>query len=106
MKLETVYLKVHSTGARAGNRYVIAICDKDLIGKTIENKKYKINITERFYKGEEMEEDKVIKILKDANNVNIMGKKSVAIALKSGVITEKNIIKIGKVLHAQSTSCI
>ncbi|HLD16007.1 MAG TPA: DUF424 family protein [Candidatus Nanoarchaeia archaeon] len=104
MKQKTVYLKVHSTGERFGNRYVIAVCDKDLIGKTIENKKYKIKITERFYKGEEMNEAQVIGILKDAGNVNIMGKRAVEIALKSGIISEKNIIKIGKVKHAQSTS--
>lgn len=104
MKKETVYLKVHSTGERAGNRYVIAVCDKDLIGKTIKNKKYKVKITERFYKGEEMTEAQVIGILKDAGNVNVMGNKSVAIAFKSGVISEKNIIKIGKVKHAQCTA--
>jgi len=104
MKEKKVYFKVHSTGNEFGNRYVIAICDKDLIGKTIENKKFKLVISERFYKGEEMDANKVVAILKEAANVNIVGKLSIELALKAGIITKDKIVKIKGVPHAQSTA--
>ena len=104
MKEETVYLKVHATGERYGNRYVIAVCDRELIGKIIEDKKYRIVVSERFYKGEKMDEKQVVGIIKDAGNVNLMGKKSIELGLKAGIIEKENIIKIKGVPHAQSTS--
>lgn len=95
-----MYLKIH----HSGDRTVVALCDKNLIGKRIEDKKLRLDITERFYKGEERIESDIIEILKDATNLNIVGKKSIELALKSGVITKENIIKIKGIPHAQSTA--
>lgn len=81
---------------------IISICDKDLIGKKFEEGKKQLNITERFYKGEIKTEEEITDILKNASNINIVGKESIALALKLKIIDKKEIIKIQGVPHAQS----
>jgi hypothetical protein len=79
-------------------RYVVAICDKELLGKTFEEGKRSITITENFFKGEEKTEKEVLKIIEEGSaedyTFNIVGKKAVAAALKVGIIKPEGIIKI------------
>ncbi|MEK6835432.1 MAG: DUF424 family protein [Nanoarchaeota archaeon] len=79
---------------------VIAICDSDLIGKKLFDKGLVLDITERFYKGELLNEEEIIEILKNAKNINIVGKEAVKLALKIGIIEEENILKIQNIPHA------
>ncbi|MBU1245998.1 MAG: DUF424 family protein [Nanoarchaeota archaeon] len=92
-----MYVKFHIKG----DRTVVAICDKDLIGKTLEDKKQCIEITERFYKGEKKTEKEVAVILQEATNINIIGKKSIALAIKQGVLDKEAVRKIKRIPHAQ-----
>ncbi len=98
-----MYLKIHATGQRYGHRFVVAVCDKSLIGKKLRDKEknIEIEVSERFYKGEEKTEEEVIKILKDATNINLIGEEAVNAGLKAEMITEENIIMIKGVPHAQ-----
>lgn len=93
-----MYLKIHKTP----ESIIISVCDENLIGKSFKEGKFKICISERFYKGKRHKERDIIEILKTASNVNIVGEKSVNAALKAGIIDRKNIIKIKKVPHAIS----
>jgi uncharacterized protein len=84
-----------------GDRTVVAICDEDLIGKKIKDKTSYIEITKRFYKGEKKSEKEVAKILEEATNINIIGKKSIEFAIKQGIITKEFIKEIKGIPHAQ-----
>lgn len=95
-----MYLKIHKTGSQE----VVALCDKDLIGETLKEKNLQLNVSERFYKGEELSEDKIIGIIKSTPNINIVGKKSIKLALRVGIISKESIIKIKGVPHAQCVS--
>jgi len=91
-----MYLKIHESG----DRRIVAICDKNLIGKKLKTKDIEINITKRFYKGDELSDEEIIKILKEAENINIIGKKSVDFAIKNKFIKKNSIIKIKGIPHA------
>lgn len=93
-----MYVKIHKTELSE----VVCICDEDLVGKKFEDKDLQLDVTERFYKGEKKTEEEVIKILKEAGNVNIVGKESIKVAIKAGVIEKENIIKIKNIPHAQA----
>ncbi len=93
-----IYVKIH----KGPTGKVVAICDKELIGKVFSEGKFELRVSEFFYKGEEVNEEEVINIMKNAENLNIVGERSVNIALKIGVINKENIIKIAGVKHAQS----
>ena len=92
-----MYVKFHIKG----DRTVVAICDEDLIGKTFEDKKACVEITERFYKGEKKTEKEVVVILQEATNINIIGKKSIALAIKQGILDKEAVRKIKRIPHAQ-----
>jgi len=84
----------------AKGQFVVAICDKDLIGKEIGNE-LKITVKESFYRGELVDENKALELMKKSNICNILGKNIVDLALKNKFITKENIIFIGDVPHAQ-----
>jgi hypothetical protein len=92
-----MYVKTHESN----KRIVVAICDEDLIGKTFSEKDKEIRVAERFYKGEKKSEEDVIEIIKKAENINLVGEKTINIALKNNLITKDAIIKIKKIPHAQ-----
>ncbi|MEK6906934.1 MAG: DUF424 family protein [Nanoarchaeota archaeon] len=91
-----IYLKRNQTK----DNEVVAICDEDLLGKKFSENNLKLEITKRFYKGEIIADEKIIEILQNARNINIVGKDSVKLAVKAGIIDESNIIKIKKIPHA------
>ncbi len=99
-----MYLKIHYTGPRFNNRFVIAVCDENLLAKTLDDGKLSITVSEHFYKGEKKNEGDVVAILKDATNVNLVGKEAVAAGIKAGVIFKENVMTIKGVPHAQAVS--
>jgi hypothetical protein len=85
-------------------RNVIAICDKELIGKQFEEGKFQLDVKENFFKGKEVSEEEALEIMKNMkledSTFNIVGKKAVNTALKAEVITKEGIGKIADIPFA------
>jgi len=79
-------------------RDVVAICDSDLIGKVFEQGKFQLDVKESFYKGKQVSEKELFDMINHLSRedaiFNIVGEKSVSIALRAGIITEGGIGKI------------
>ena len=79
-------------------RDIVAICDSELLGRKFEEGELQLDIKESFFKGEETSEEEVFEIMKGMSRedatFNIIGEKSVSIALKAEIISEKGIKKI------------
>lgn len=79
-------------------RDILAICDSELIGKRFESGKFQLDMKESFYGKEKVSEDEAIKTMKKMQNedatFNIVGKNSVNIALKEGIINKEGIKEI------------
>lgn len=87
-----MYLKLHKS-----YRNVLALCDENLIGKKFEQGQFQLDIREKFYKGELLDKEKAIRILKqqalnDAT-FNISGQESIECAKESGLIQNDDGIK-------------
>ncbi|MDP3729031.1 MAG: DUF424 family protein [bacterium] len=80
---------------------VVSLCDTELIGKKFEEGKFSLNISELFYKGEEMDKGQILEVLENAISMNLVGKKVIDIALDAGFINDGDIIAIEGVPHAQ-----
>lgn len=91
-----MYCKTYSVE----NNTILACCDKEVLGKNLKEGNYDIRIEEDFYRGEEITEEKLAELLKEYKNINLFGKKSVGVALKQGLLSEKDIIKIEGIEHA------
>ena len=85
-------------------REIVAICDKELLGKEFKEENKKLEIKENFFNGEEISEEKVVELMKlkgvDDATFNIVGEKSVNLAVKTGLVNEKAIGKINGVPFA------
>jgi uncharacterized protein len=96
-----MYIKIHES-----YRKVVALCDKELIGKKFEEGKMQLDVRENFYKGKEITDDEITERLKDFklddSTFNIVGEKSVKAALDAGIITEGNIGKVDGIPFALS----
>jgi hypothetical protein len=95
-----MYIKIHKDGSHK----VLAICDENLIGKTFDDGKVYIEVSARFYKGEIKSDEEVVKLMKVADNVNMIGKKCMKLALDNGIIDKESIIIIKGVPYAQVLS--
>lgn len=86
----------------SNNKKIVVICDKNLLGKKFIDKNLQLDLTSNFYNGEEKTEKEILKIFDSAYVINLVGKKSVQLALKNGLITKNNIIYIKKIPHTQA----
>ncbi|HVN74462.1 MAG TPA: DUF424 family protein [Methanoregula sp.] len=92
-----MFLRIH----RAGPEEIVAVCDRELINTTVSNGKLTVTITEAFYGTCPASEDDVKSALAKASSINLMGERSVNVAIGMGLITREGCIMIGKIPHAQ-----
>lgn len=88
-----MFVKIHKS-----YRYVVAICDSELIGKTFQENNFQLEIKESFFNGNELSEKETEQImqkmsLEDAT-FNLIGEKTINLALKLNLIQEQGIKKI------------
>jgi len=93
-----MYLKVHRA---PDGTCVTAICDHELLNTTVSDGNLEVCISEAFYGNQIVSDEVVRSALESAGNVNLMGERSVAIAIDMGLICRTGCIYIGKVPHAQ-----
>ncbi len=81
------------------NDYLVTLCDKELLGKTLKEDDIEVFINPKFYNGKEASEKLALDALSKATMGNFFGKESIEIAKKAGLVSE--IILIQGVPHAQ-----
>lgn len=83
----------------AGTTRVIGACDKELLGRTLKDETgFEINVVEKFYGGTLVDGDELLKTIKNANSVNLVGNKVVKTVLENGLGKESSVKKIGGVM--------
>ncbi len=85
-----VFLKIHSFPE--GN--VIALCDKDILGKRFEEKELVLDIDKDFYEGEEASKEDVFKALGECVSATIAGNEAVALALECNAVSEGGVKEV------------
>ena len=93
-----MFLKVHSS---PGVGDIVAVCDREFLNTTISHGNLSVKISEAFYGNCPASEDMVRDALKKGGNINLMGTRSVSIAIDMGLITRSGCIMIGDIPHAQ-----
>jgi hypothetical protein len=93
-----MYMKIHRNPA--GDE-VVAVCDRELLNTTIQAGDLEISISGAFYGEKLSTAEEVSQVLLSADNVNIMGERSVGLAIGLGLVRKDGYIRIGSVPHAQ-----
>jgi hypothetical protein len=88
------------------SRYVVGLADEELIGKKFEEGKLQLDVKESFYKGEKKSKEEIkdilIKMKIEDATFNIVGDKSVKLALEEGIIIEENVSEIKGIKFAMT----
>ncbi|HJH29046.1 MAG TPA: DUF424 family protein [Methanosarcinaceae archaeon] len=92
-----MYLKIH----KSGSGIMVAVCDKDVLGKKLKHGNVNVMISEGFYKGDIVSEEQVIEALANAKTANLFGERTVACAIKCGAVDPEYAMIIDGVPHAQ-----
>jgi len=92
-----ICLKVYSKGTET----LVAACDSDLLGKTFRGRGLTITISAGFYKGDDADEEMLVNRLEIATVANLVGKRTLEIAVRHGFVDPDCVLDIGGVPHAQ-----
>jgi len=84
-----------------GQNVVLAVCDCDLLGKTLREGKIVFHVKEEFYKGRKTTLDEAIALIGNSTNVNLVGKHCVEDAIAKGYVHPDAVLNIEGVPHAQ-----
>lgn len=83
------------------NGTIVVVVDSELLNKKFEEGDKQLDLTSDFYKGEKKTEEDVGDILRNAYVVNIVGEKSIKLAVKEGVVDESYVKKIAGIPYIQ-----
>ncbi|MHA2201817.1 MAG: DUF424 domain-containing protein [Candidatus Thorarchaeota archaeon] len=92
-----VYIRVNETH----EHYVVAMCDKPLLGKTLKHGNVQCKVSKEFYGGELADLTTCVNHLKKATIANMVGEKTVKAAIKAGLVHEQAVLYIEGHPHAQ-----
>lgn len=80
---------------------VVAACDKELLGRKLREGELRLDVKPEFYEGEDADEEKLVRDLAGATIANLVGEKTVGLAIKHKFIDENCVLRIEGVPHAQ-----
>ncbi len=92
-----MYMKKYETEGQI----IVAVCDKNILGKKFKEGELVLKLDDCFYKGDEVCTEEVIDALSSATIANIVGEKAIACAVDCGCIDPDTIIFIQGIPHAQ-----
>lgn len=73
---------------------MVSVCDVDLVGKTLNEGKVVISLSRDYFQKEVIEEEKVADLLNKCSIANLVGEKTVALAISLGLAKEISVKRL------------
>jgi len=86
---------------KIGNNVLLAMCDAEILGKTLRKGKIVFHVKEQFYKGTKVSIEEAMAMIENSTTVNMVGKNVVQKAIEKGHVHPEAVISIEGVPHAQ-----
>ena len=80
---------------------LLAICDNDLLGKTLREGKIVFHVKDEFYNGGKVSLEEAVNMIENSTIVNLVGKNCIEKAILKGYIHPEAVLQISGVPHAQ-----
>ena len=84
-----------------GGEVLLAACDEELLGKTFRSDGMKLTVSKTFYSKDTMTEDEFRQAITEAVILNLVGNRTVSIAIEKGFVSKSSVLMIEGVEHAQ-----
>ena len=94
-------MEVYVNLKKVGANMLLAVCDCDLLGKTLREGKTVFKIKDEFYNGRKATVYEAMAMIDNSTIVNLVGKTCVEEAIAKGYVHPDAILKIEGVPHAQ-----
>ena len=92
-----VYAKIK----KDGKNVILAICDADILGRTLKEGKIVFKITNEFYNEQKISVEQAVSMIENSTIVNLIGNSCVEKAIENGFIHPEAVLKIEGISHAQ-----
>ncbi len=80
---------------------LVAACDAELVGTTIEHQGRQLEVTASFYCDQKGSAEELARALMVCTMANLLGSRTVKAAVECGVVEEGCVLLLGDVPHAQ-----
>lgn len=84
-----------------GVQRLLAACDEELLGQVYKEGKYRLDVASTFYDDLRVDADNLKAFLQQCTVANLVGDRTVAVALDLGLVSEDHVLHIEGVPHAQ-----
>jgi hypothetical protein len=86
---------------KIGNTVLLAMCDAEILGKTLREGKIVFHVKEEFYKGARVTIEEAIAVIENSTIVNMIGKNVVQRAIEKGYVHPEAVLNVEGTPHAQ-----
>ncbi len=94
-------MEVYVNVQKWGKQTLLAVCDRELVGKTLREGRIVFEVREEFYKGTKVNIDEAISLMEECSIVNMVGQCIVGKAIERGFVHPDAVMEISGVPHAQ-----
>jgi hypothetical protein len=94
-------LEVYVNLKKDGRNVLLAICDCELLGRTLREGKIVFHVRDEFYNGRKASVEEAIGMINNSTIVNLVGKCCVEKAIAKGYVHPEAVLKIEGIPHAQ-----
>ena len=95
-----VYIKVMEVDDAAGVRIVVAVCDKELLGKKFSEGEIVLDINKDFFGGFLADIDEALHYLENAFTAMLVGDNIIKEAIKAGLIHPDAVLRVSGIPYA------
>ena len=67
------------------------ICDKELLGKTLNRDNFRLKISEKYYAEKIVEKEEARDLLQKSDNINMVGKEIIDLSINMGIGSQKGV---------------
>lgn len=94
-------MEVYMNLKKVGRNVLLAICDAEILGRTLCEGKIAFHVKEDFYKGAKVNVEEAVSMIENSTIVNMVGKNVVKKAIQRGYVHPEAVLNIEGVPHAQ-----
>ena len=80
---------------------ILVVTDKEILGKVFEEGNKQLDLSKKFYLGDERTSDEVKVIIEEAYILHLTGEKAVALGVELELVDSEKIIWISNIPHAE-----
>jgi hypothetical protein len=98
---ESLTLEAYVNLKKIGRNVMLAICDCEMLGRTLREGKIVFHVKDKFYNGGKVSVDEAVGMIANSTIVNLVGKNCVEKAIAKGYVHPDAVLRIEGVPHAQ-----